>query len=126
MHQEKFLINQQPRQPPSFQIFLFFLHFRSYLQFPQLMPLIPKIRYRFELPRLGALDRPEPFRNQLRFRSYPQTFPFDRLFVLPLQLLQFQKFLTQNPELLLLALVLRKMSFFYYYSINIERSCTSY
>ena len=68
------------------------------------MTLIPKIRYRFELPRLGVLDRPEPFRNQLRFRSYPQTFPFDRLFVLPLQLLQVQKFLAQNPEMLVLFL----------------------
>ena len=106
MHQEKFLINRQPRQPPFFRLFLFLLHFRSYLQFPQLMLLDPKIHYRFELPRLGVLDRPETFRNRLQFRSSPQRVPFHRLFVLPLQLLQVQNFLTQYPELLLLVLSL--------------------
>ena len=106
MHQEEFLINPQPHRPPFFRLFLVLLHFRTYLQFPQLMSLDSKIHYRFELPRLGILDRPEPFRNQLRFRSSPQTVPFHRLFVLPLQLLQVQKFPTQNPEMLLL--VLRK------------------
>ena len=70
------------------------------------MPLAPKIHYRFELPRLGVLDRPEPFRNKLQFRSSLQTFPFDRLFVFPLQLLQVQDFLIQYSEFLLL--VLRK------------------
>ena len=109
MHQEKFFINRQPRQPPFFRLFLFLLHFRSYLQFPQLMLLDQKIHY-LEHPWLGALDHPEPSQNQFRFRSSLQMFPFHRLFVFPLQLLQGHNFLIQYSEFLVF--VLRKFLYF--------------